>query len=38
VDETPIDSSKYILGMEKLPEILPQVREAAKKLFLDRLQ
>jgi hypothetical protein len=37
VDRTASDASEYVQGMEKLPEILPKLREAAKQLISDCL-
>jgi hypothetical protein len=37
VDRTPVDASQFVQGMEKLPSVLPLIREATKKLIVDRL-
>ena len=37
VDRTALDASTYVQGMEKLPEILPKIREAAKQLIVNCL-
>jgi len=35
VDKTTLEASTFVQGMEKLPEILPTIREAAKKLIVN---
>jgi FAD/FMN-containing dehydrogenase len=37
VDRSPVDQEQFVIGMEKLPSILPSIREAAKRLIIDRL-
>jgi hypothetical protein len=37
VDRTALDASTYVQGMEKLPAILPKIREAAKQLVANCL-